>query len=301
MSRRSHNKTRRRNRGRFGLLFKLLCLVALVVAMTAGVTVFFRVESVVVTGNQRYTQEEIVAATGIQMGDNLFGLNKNQIDQRLRQSLPYIGDVLIRRSLPSTILITVTEWDAVAQIAAPDQAQIAAAQAELAETSGDDGTGGTAASGESGSGDTSGQSEERYVAQEPWLINVRGKLLEPAPEDSAALAVTGLTPLMPQAGRELAVPQSEQTRLEALLALLAALEEAEMLPQISSIQLTDVRVTMRYLDRFDVIMELNDDFRYDLQVIREVEGQIEENHGPDATGTMDLTQDQYGALLYSPG
>ena len=46
MARRSHNKTRRRNRGRFGLLFKLLCLVALVVALTAGVTVFFRVEAV---------------------------------------------------------------------------------------------------------------------------------------------------------------------------------------------------------------------------------------------------------------
>ena len=56
------SRTRRRNRGRFGPLFKLLCLIALIVALTGGATVFFRVERVVVEGNQRYTQEEIIAA-----------------------------------------------------------------------------------------------------------------------------------------------------------------------------------------------------------------------------------------------
>ena len=45
-------------------------------ALTGGATVFFRVERVVVEGNQRYTQEEIIAAAGIQEGDNLYALNK---------------------------------------------------------------------------------------------------------------------------------------------------------------------------------------------------------------------------------
>ena len=47
MPRYSHrSRTRRRNRGRFGPLFKLLCIIAVVVALTAGATVFFRVETV---------------------------------------------------------------------------------------------------------------------------------------------------------------------------------------------------------------------------------------------------------------
>ena len=63
MPRYSHrSRTRRRSRGRFGPLFKLLCLLAVGVALTVGATVFFRVESVVISGNQRYTQEEILAA-----------------------------------------------------------------------------------------------------------------------------------------------------------------------------------------------------------------------------------------------
>ena len=41
MSRRSsRSRTHRRNRGRFGPLFKLLCMVAVGVALTMGATVF---------------------------------------------------------------------------------------------------------------------------------------------------------------------------------------------------------------------------------------------------------------------
>lgn len=300
MARSNHKRKRRRNRGRFGPLFKLLCLLALVVALTAGATVFFRVETITVAGNVRYTQEEVVAATGIQMGDNLFALNKYQIDARLRQSLPYIGDVTIRRTLPSGIVITITEWDAVARIAAPDPQAAAAAQAEQTDA----GAGQSDAEKEqadgSQAGDTSQEEEPLAVAREPWLINVKGKLLEPAPGDSAALTVTGLTPLMPQAGTQLAVPQSEQFKLDALLSLLGALDEAGMVPQISSIRLGSTQVDLRYLDRFDVKLSLDGDFRYHLQVLQKVEAQIEEKHGPDATGTMDLTQEGYD-LVYSPG
>ena len=108
MSRRSsRSRTRRRNRGRFGPLFKLLCVLAVIVALTGGATVFFRVETVMVTGSQRYTQEEIIAASGIQVGDNLYALNKVRIDRNIRTQLPYVGELSINRALPSTIVITV--------------------------------------------------------------------------------------------------------------------------------------------------------------------------------------------------
>ena len=188
MSRRSRSRTRRRNRGRFGPLFKLLCVLAVVVALTGGATVFFRVETVTVTGNQRYTQEEIIAASGIQMGDNLYALNKVRIDRKIRTQLPYVGELSINRALPSTILINVTEWEAVAQVAVPDPEQAAAAQEDL--TGGQEGA------------------EPVPLAQEPWLISVKGKLLEPAPADSGAIPVTGLTPIAPEAGSMLAMAKS---------------------------------------------------------------------------------------------
>ena len=267
------SRTRRRNRGRFGPLFKLLCLVALIVALTGGATVFFRVERVVVEGNQRYTQEEIIAAAGVQVGDNLYALNKYRMSERLRQTLPYIGEASIRRGLPSTVIISVTERGAVARVEPPDPGGL-----------------------------QTGTEEDPLppAAQEEWLINASGKLLEPAPPDSETPAVTGLTSLEPQAGQKLAVPEKEQSRLDTLLDLLAALEEEEMLDQISSIDLSATRVKLRYLDRFDVRLAPNKEFGYCLQVIKNVEAQITQKHGPESGGTMDLTQEGYD-LVYSPG
>ena len=136
--RNSRSRKRRRNRGRrLGPVFKLLCLLALVVALTAGATVFFRVEQVVVTGNSRYTQEEIIEVSGIQKGDNLYGWNKFSIAQQLRQTLPYIGEVSIRRALPSTVIITVVEWEAIARIEPPTEQELLALQGELDGEEGD--------------------------------------------------------------------------------------------------------------------------------------------------------------------
>lgn len=275
----SRSRTHRRNRGRFGPLFKLLCVLGVVVALTGGATVFFRVETVAVTGNQRYTQEEIIAASGIQVGDNLYALNKVSIDRRIRTRLPYVGELSINRSLPSTIRIDVTEWEAVAQVAVPTPEQAAAAQEELA------------------GGDKS--AEPAALAQEPWLISVKGKLLEQAPENSTAIVVSGLTAIAPQAGEMLKVPEGENTRLEALTALLGAMEEADLFPQVSQIQLEATRLIVRYADRFDVKMKLNADFGYDIRLMRAVREQMEEKYGPEAAGTIDLTQEKHEAV-YSP-
>lgn len=280
MARRSsRSRTHRRNRGRFGPLFKLLCVLGVVVALTGGATVFFRVEAVTVTGNQRYTQEEIIEASGIQMGDNLYALNKVRIDQRIRTRLPYVGELSINRALPNTILITVTEWEAVAQVAVPSPERAAAVQEELA------------------GGDHS--AEPAALAQEPWLISVKGKLLEQAPENSTAVVVTGLTAVAPRAGDMLEVPEGEATRLDALTALLGAIEEADLFAQVSQIRLEPTRLTLRYAGRFDVKMRLNADFSYNIRLMQAVREQMEEKYGPEAAGTIDLTQEKHEAV-YSP-
>ena len=281
MARSSRNRTRRRGRGRFGFLFKVLCLLALVVALTAGATVFFRVEVVSVEGNHRYSREEIVEVAGIQQGDNLYAWNKFRVADQLLQSLPYIGEVSIRRVLPSTVVITVSEWDAVARILPYDDPE------EPAEPDG-------------GTEEEVGEETEPLpAAQEPWLISVKGKLLESAGADSPAMAVCGLTALLPQAGESLVVPQSQQARLDGLLGLLAALEEAGMTGEVSQVDLGSTQMELRYADRFTVKLELNADFRYELQVLKAVREDQENKHGPQAAGTIDLTQEEYQAV-YDP-
>lgn len=160
MPRKNHSRTRRKNRGRFGPLFKLLCALAVVIALTIGATVFFQVETIAVTGNSRYTQQEVIDASGIQIGDNLYRMNKYQIGDQVLRQLPYVEKILIRRSLPSTIVITVSEWDAVAQILPPEPG--AAVTVEEPEQPAEDPEASSSGS----------QPATLQAASEPWLISV---------------------------------------------------------------------------------------------------------------------------------
>lgn len=111
---------RRRRRFRFTRAYGVLCVLLILAAIVAGSIVFFRVDTVSVEGNERYSQEEIVAISGIQDGDNMFLLNKYEIYDTLLTELTYLDDVSIHRALPATIRITVTECTVAA--AARDEA-----------------------------------------------------------------------------------------------------------------------------------------------------------------------------------
>ncbi|WP_305084099.1 cell division protein FtsQ/DivIB [uncultured Oscillibacter sp.] len=72
-------------------------------------TLFFRVGSIVVTGQKRYTAEEIQAASGVELGSNMYLLNKFDVVRAITGELPYIEDIRINRKLPDTLLIEVRE------------------------------------------------------------------------------------------------------------------------------------------------------------------------------------------------
>ncbi|MBR3704285.1 MAG: FtsQ-type POTRA domain-containing protein [Oscillospiraceae bacterium] len=109
---RKRNNRRRRARGRFGPLLRLMSVLLTAVVIVAALTLFFKVEQVSVSGNSRYSAEEIIAVCGVEQGDNLVLLDKYAIAQRLYTQLPYITDVRINRSFPDGLTVEVTETHA---------------------------------------------------------------------------------------------------------------------------------------------------------------------------------------------
>ena len=59
MAARRNRRGRRRNRGRFSALYKLLSVLIIFAAILMGCVVFFRVSTVEITGDSPYTEEEI--------------------------------------------------------------------------------------------------------------------------------------------------------------------------------------------------------------------------------------------------
>lgn len=96
-----------------GFLLRLGTVVAVVIALTFSISIFFKVDTVSVSGTETYTPWMVMEASGIKKGDNLLTLAKAKVSGRITASLPYIGSVRIGIQLPDTVNIEVTELDVV--------------------------------------------------------------------------------------------------------------------------------------------------------------------------------------------
>lgn len=137
MAQQRRHQSRRRRRGRFSGLYRLLSVLAAAAAIIAACVVFFRVNEVTVAGNSHYTAEEIVAASGIEPGDNLIALSQGRVAGSIRTQLPYVESVTVRRQLPDGVLLTVTERVAAASIQGGGGRWLISAQGKILEEAGE--------------------------------------------------------------------------------------------------------------------------------------------------------------------
>lgn len=103
-NRRKSQKAKRRKAAlkRF-LIF--LCILAAMVLVMLSLTVFFPIEKIIVNStNSIYSSEQIIKASGIKKGENLWmsGLNA---EKDITTKLPFVAQAEITRKFPSSIII----------------------------------------------------------------------------------------------------------------------------------------------------------------------------------------------------
>ncbi len=113
-------RERARRRRRHVLIFRVICCILVCLAAVLATTVFFRVSQGTISGDTRYTADELVAASGVQNGDNMLFLNKKQIASALEEQCPYLDTVEVHRKMPSTVEIAVTDRTAVLSVETDD-------------------------------------------------------------------------------------------------------------------------------------------------------------------------------------
>lgn len=105
----SQQKRRRRRTGRQTLHYLLIFLVAAAILLLLSLTVFFKIEKLEVTGNTKYANEEILAQSGVSIGDNLFRINQSAVQKVLMEKFPYIEGVRLKRSFPPKLTLEITQ------------------------------------------------------------------------------------------------------------------------------------------------------------------------------------------------
>jgi len=114
-------------------ILRLLTMVAVVLALIFGMSIFFKVDekqvlvsfkmqrgSSYVSGTHNYTEKEILDASGIKDGENLLTLRESEISSRIMDKLPYVVQVRVRKGYPDTVYIEVVETDVVYAVEASD-------------------------------------------------------------------------------------------------------------------------------------------------------------------------------------
>lgn len=74
-----------------------LTFFLVIVALVFIMSVFFKVSRIEVKGNSIYTADEVIKASGIETGDNLFFINGIAAGSRVAVKLPYVDSVQINR------------------------------------------------------------------------------------------------------------------------------------------------------------------------------------------------------------
>ena len=136
--RKQRDRHRRRGRGRFGGLYKLLSVLIILLALGIGCVAFFRVNEVTVSGNSRYTAQEIAEASGVEKGDNLFLVNRSQTVANILKKLPYIERGAVVVHPPDRLELKVVEAAPVCAVEAEGSRWTLSARCKLLELGGNE-------------------------------------------------------------------------------------------------------------------------------------------------------------------
>ena len=96
---------RKRKKPKYRYVF--FAIVFMTVTIILGMSVFFKIQTIEITGSSRYTKEEILAASGRQIGDNLMLTRSSAVAAGIKEQLPYIAVAEVTKVWPSTLVISV--------------------------------------------------------------------------------------------------------------------------------------------------------------------------------------------------
>jgi len=246
------------------LLLRLATVVAVVLALVLGISVFFKVETVMVSGNQKYSADAILAASGIQKGDNLLTFSRAKAGGKIMGTLPFVENVRFGIKLPGTVNIEITEVEV--GYAAADASGtwwlISAAGKVLEQLSSGANTGYT---------------------------NVLGIQLDAPAVGSQAIALEQEQPQTDEAGNTIPVTVTAQKRLHTALNILQYLEQNGIIGEAASVDVTELgSISMQYGRRYQI--ELGDDTQlgYKISILKAAVDKVAKEY-PYSIGTLDIS------------
>ncbi|MDD6032790.1 MAG: FtsQ-type POTRA domain-containing protein [Oscillospiraceae bacterium] len=100
---------RRKHRRNYTLYYIMLAVLLTVTGVTLSLTVFFKVETIQVTGTALYSEQQVLDVLDARPGDNLLRLNLSRLERDVRQRLVQTEEVSVKRRFPNTLEVEITD------------------------------------------------------------------------------------------------------------------------------------------------------------------------------------------------
>lgn len=221
-------------------LLRMATVVAVVLSLVLGMSIFFKVANVTVSGSDKYAPWDVRVASGIRDGENLLTLNKAKIGGKIRTKLPYVKTVRIGIKLPDTVKIEIQEMDVVYAIAdAEDGWWLMDAAGKIVES-------------------VSSSDAKSHT-------RIEGVRLQ-SPEVGAQAVAMEAVPATNEAGETIPVTVLESERLHTAIDILQALEANGVIGQAASLNVSDMTMLeLWYEDHYQVLLGDSEKLGYKIE------------------------------------
>lgn len=266
------------------LLVQLVTVTAVVVAFVVGLSIFFKVRHIRVSGADVYTAWAVEEASGIKEGDNLLTFSRARAGALIKANLPYVKNVSFGIKLPDTVNIIIEEEDVVYAIKDQDE------QWWLINSS----------------GRVVEQAKKGAASNYTQIVGVA---LDHPLKDQAAMAVEALT-VAQEPGAD---PTAETTepvvapptvsgaqRLNIALQILRALEDNDIVGNAASINVSQIQgITLWYGTRYQVNLGDSANLEYKIACMNSVIMNMQEYQSGVLDCSFTVWPDQVGYTPFS--
>lgn len=243
------------NRRRLAL--HLVTVVAVVLAVVLGLSVFFKVggDKIEVSGCDKYTAQQVIAASGIKDGDNLLTFGRTRAAGKIISALPYVKSVRIGIKLPNTVKIEIEELDVTYALKSSDGSWwLMSADGKIVEqmTDGD---------------------ESRHT-------KVLGVQLESPKVGEKAIAWQDPVPPTDEDGNPVPVTVTAAERLNAVITIAGFLEQEKIIGEVSSIDVNYLMdIQLWYGNRYQILLGSSDQLGVKIATMKAAVAQVQYDEG----------------------
>ena len=269
------------NRNR--LIIQLVTVTAVVLALVIGLSVFFKVEHIYVSGAKVYSESSITEVCGISKGDNLLTFSHARAAALIQANRPYVLEVRFGIKLPDTVNIIVEEDDVVYAIKdQTGQWWLMNSDGRVVE--------------QGNNAKVTNNTQVLGVSLQDPVPNERGVALESAPaaEENATAAEGETVP------SSVPVTTTGAQRLDAALQILKALEDNDIVGSAASVDVSRIDdIILWYGTRYQVNLGDNTRLEHKIACMNAVIAQMSEYQSGVLDCSFTIWPNQVGYTPFS--